>query len=215
MICNACGWWASRENLLLFSSTGPATTLVTTATYGHLRNLDVGDQNAPIEEVRRYLNARYDARFEMHPRLFEETVASVFGDLGHKVRLTAYQKDGGIDVFLGQTEGQLIGVQVKRTRGPVEVSQIRELAGALVENGVTRGMFVTTSRFTAGAERAAGTVARRGYPIELIDAARFYDALGLSARPPSTHVDEVWSYVPAPPRRYEVERTDNPGVFSP
>lgn len=113
----------------------------------------------------------------MHPRLFEETVAAVFRNVGYYAQTTAYQKDGGIDVVLEGKNNKVVGVQVKRYKNSIKVSQIREFAGALIENDMTEGIFVTTSRFQSGAFKSATNFEKRGIGIELIDSNKFYDAL--------------------------------------
>jgi restriction system protein len=141
--------------------------------------LDTPDLHEPLAEVRKYLLQCYEKRFDIHPRLFERTVASVFRDLGYRVTLTAYSGDGGIDVVL-RRRNQTIGVQVKRYRNAIEAEQIRSFAGALVLSGQTRGVFVTTSRFQKGATNAAELFKRRGLLIELTDSQAFFDKLGLA-----------------------------------
>jgi restriction system protein len=104
---------------------------------GCLRQLDVSYGEAPIQEVRDFLIGRYNERFKVHPRTFEEVVASVFKDLGYDTMATNYSGDDGIDVFM--TKGtEIVGVQVKRYKGAIGVEQIRELAGALLLNDLTK-----------------------------------------------------------------------------
>ena len=98
--------------------------------------------------------AKSNARFTIQPRLFEETVASVFRTLGYRAVVTSYSGDDGIDVILENDSGTFLGVQVKRYQDRIKVSQIRELLGALVINGMTRGIFITTSDFQSGAPRS-------------------------------------------------------------
>lgn len=178
--CETCGWWRivreSRSAYLhsVFDDIDAAA--------GSLKRLDVSDIAAPVQEVRNYLVARYDSRYEVHPRLFEETVASVFRDMGYRARVTGYSNDGGVDVILDSPSSELIGVQVKRYRNSIKVESIRSLAGALVLNGCTEGVFVTTSDFQSGCEKAAGLFAVRGIPIRLLNATKFYDALSLVER---------------------------------
>lgn len=144
-----------------------------------LRELNLTDINAPLDEIRTYLLAKYQARFDLHPRLFEEVVGSVFAGLGYKVRVTGYVGDHGIDVIL---EGAIdtIGVQVKRTKNAVKVEQIRSLAGALVRAGLTRGIFITTSDYQSGAANEVKIFRKRGLKIELINAEKFYNKLGIA-----------------------------------
>ncbi|MBN1425886.1 restriction endonuclease [Candidatus Fermentibacteria bacterium] len=155
---------------------------------GSLREFDLADVEAPIREVRSYLTARYHSRFTVHPRLFEETVASVFKSLGFEVLVTGYGNDGGIDVILSCPGGTAVGVQVKRTKNAIKVEQIRSLAGALLVAGITTGVFVTTSCFQRGCCATASLAAIRGKPIHLIDARRFYQALKIAQR------SEGWSF---------------------
>ena len=135
------------------------------------------DVSLPIEDVSDYLLAKYEERFLMSPRLFEETVAAAFRNAGYYARTTAYQNDGGIDVILDGKDNKTIGVQVKRYKNSIKVSQIREFAGALIENDMTKGIFVTTSKFQSGAYKSVSNFAERGIGIELLDSERFYDAL--------------------------------------
>ena len=69
---------------------------------------------------------------------------------------------------------------MKRYRDAIEAEQIRSLLGALVVGGFTRGVFVTTSKYRSGADAVASAATCRGYPIELLDAEQFYEALGVA-----------------------------------
>jgi len=185
--CRTCGWWAywlQTGSPLLDLDSGRRLGWSLYGAIAQLKPLDVTDIETPLEEIKRYLVARYESRFECHPRLFEETVAAVFGSIGYRAEATAYSKDGGIDVILRNADGTTTGVQVKRSRNPIEVEQIRALTGALIQGGHTNGMFVTTSRFSAGACGAQKVLAARGYPIELFDSKRFFEVLCISPRPP-------------------------------
>lgn len=178
--CPTCGWWTIREEV-----TYKKFLKITRVKYGAaatLQELDISDQSLPLNEIRSYLAARYDARFKVHPRRFEEVVASVYADLGYQTVVTAYSGDDGIDVILEGPQKTRTGVQVKRTKNAITAEQIRSLAGALYLKGITRGIFVTTSSFQRGATRTATLAALRGIPVELIDAPRFYAALGISQR---------------------------------
>ena len=175
-ICPACGWWKYGVGT---SMGGKSPAFIETES-ASLKKLDLTDLSIPLADVRAYLTARYHRRFELHPRVFEEVVAAVFRDHGYNSRATAYSGDGGIDVVLENGAGGTIGVQVKRYRGRVGVEQIRELTGALVIEGHTRGIFVTTSGFQSGAGITARKSGDRGYPIELLDASGFLEALKIA-----------------------------------
>jgi HJR/Mrr/RecB family endonuclease len=179
--CPMCGWWTAtrqesrsgRGDSIFFSRWGSA---------GKLRDLDMRDQSVPLEAIRSYLAARYDARFAIDPWKFEEVVASVFRDIGYGARVTGKTRDGGIDVILDAPDGAVIGVEVKRYKNQITVQQIRSLMGALIDKGLTRGIFVTTSTYSSDAEKLAERYGLRGRPVELLDAPRFYDALRLAQR---------------------------------
>lgn len=175
-ICPRCGWWIAEDRAVL-----PALQwqhwVVTLSSMSVLQDLALGDIDAPLQEVRRYLMRKFEARTSMHPRLFELTVASVFGDFGYRAVATAYSNDGGIDVVLEDGSGERIGVQVKRQRRAVEVEQIRAFLGALTLGDFTSGVFVSSSQFRRGAVCAAQRSVQCGIPIELVDANRFFDML--------------------------------------
>lgn len=192
--CPVCGWWTVRKEIHAYSITfggyiGAQGVSIRGAA-GSLREFDLKDQSIPIEEIRAYLAARYDARFYIDPWRFEETVASVYRDFGYKARVTARSGDDGIDVILDGPDDSVIGVQVKRYKAKINVEQIRSLAGALLLNGMTRGVFITTSSFQSGAQLTAERFCLRGIPIELIDAEAFYDALGLAQRTVYTSISD-------------------------
>ena len=176
-ICAACGWWIAEDRAVL-----PAKYwqhwAVTLSSAPVLEELALKDIQTPLAEVRRYLVRKFEARASMHPRLFELTVASVFRDLGYVACATAYSNDGGIDVVLEDALGARIGVQVKRQKNAVEVEQIRAFLGALVLGGYARGVYVSTSRFSRGARKAARRSAELALPMELVDAGGFFDMLG-------------------------------------
>ena len=147
--------------------------------YGALRTFNPTDISAPIEALRAHLMLHPDEMLKLHPQRLEDVVGSIFADFGYRSRVTAYRGDGGIDVYLEDEEG-LVGVQVKRTKNPIEIEQVNSLTGALFVNDCSSGVFVTTSRFRRGATNVAGKARARGLPIELYDGARLLDALEIA-----------------------------------
>jgi restriction system protein len=189
-LCPVCGWWAisfKYEKDLGLDWEGRALWAA-----GTLRKLDLTDITIPIEDLKRYLVARYADRFDLHPKTYEDIVGGLFRDHGYEVRVTSYSGDSGIDVFVldGQSN-DLIGVQVKRYKNKIEADQIREFAGSLLLNGATRGIFVTTSSYRKGAENSAQAFSRKGVPIELWDSEVFYDRLRLTTRSLYISPDDV------------------------
>lgn len=179
--CPCCGWWLTRtcENAKHMDHGFEVTTHQVRGAAGCLKALDLTNIQTPLDEVRDFLMASYDARFSIHPRKLEEVVASVFRDLGYDVCLTNYSGDDGIDVILARNN-ESVGVQVKRYKARIEASQIRELAGSLELGNMTRGIYVTTSTFRSGATHTAARFAMQGRLIELLDADQFYAVLGIA-----------------------------------
>lgn len=198
-VCATCGWWHLSGTIgAVFGTTDPLTpgeySQREVAATAALKNLDVTTDTAPVDEVRRYLVARAEAGRELHPRVFEETVATVFRDLGFDARVTAYSGDGGIDIILDGPDGKTIGVQVKRYEQRIKVEQIRSFVGALILEGHCRGIFVTTSDYQRGCYRAAEAAEQRELPITLVTGGAFREALRLTNR--RTSLDYVFAQPP-------------------
>lgn len=179
LTCEICGWWVLEKRVFL-SSKSKQIWESAFATCGRLKNLDLDDVTIPIEDVRTYIAAKYKDRFAVHPRTYEEIVSSVFKDLGYESIATAYSNDGGIDVILTDSKNNQIGVQVKRSKNRIKVDQIRAFLGALIINNYTKGVFVTTSTFQKGSKHLASQCSLRDRQIELIDADKFLNALGVA-----------------------------------
>jgi restriction system protein len=181
-ICQACGWWNVYRVHQNYIARTAGLAEGYSGTIGSLKELDLADISAPLAEVRQYLLARQEELYAVHPRVFEDIVCSVFKDAGWDARVTAYAGDDGIDVVLDGPDGATVGVQVKRygAHRKIEAEQIRSFAGALLLDGKTRGVFVTTSDFRKGARQAAARYASIGYPIKLMNASGFLEALGIA-----------------------------------
>jgi restriction system protein len=179
--CLTCGWWRLVKDVCICAEQWQMWDIFF-GCVGTLKNLSVDDLSTPIDEINNYLVAKYEDRFSVNPRKFEEVVASVFKNIGHHVYVTGYSNDGGIDVILGNTDENLIGVQVKRYKDKIKAEQIRAFAGALMLSGLNKGIFVTTSSYQPAAISAAQKFTSITLPIELIDANKFYDALKLSQK---------------------------------
>lgn len=182
-VCSTCGWWIVRKELVSIDVVGPGMRSIISGGIAVLRELDLLSSELHLEDLRTFLVGRYEKRLSVHPRLFEEAVASVYRDIGYEVLVTSYSKDGGVDVILYGSDGLTVGVQVKRTQNKIKAEQIRSLTGALVLGGFTEGIFVTTSSFQPGARITAALSGVRGYPVELLDAKRFLGLLQIAQRP--------------------------------
>ena len=188
-VCPTCGWWSVSHHSKHDNGLD---------VYGHiyrasgtLRNLDPSDVSVPLNELSQYLLAKYDDRFRINPKRYEELIGSVFKAAGYHVRVSSYSNDDGVDVFIFDGDSNdTVGIQVKRYRGKIEAQQIREFSGALVLNGLTQGIYITTSEFTRGATSTAARLHARGIAIRLWDAVSFYDHLRLTTRTSYTDADD-------------------------
>lgn len=183
-ICSICGWWSVFKKEYggfgwEFSEQKQYDDFVyyEYGTIAILKKLYITDIAIPLEDIKQYLLAKYECRYNIHPKKLEEIVASIFKNVGYYVRITSYQNDGGIDVILDGKDHKIIGVQVNRYKNSIRVSQIREFTGALIENNMTNGIFVTTSNFQKGAYNSISNFAEKGIRIKLIDSKKLYDAL--------------------------------------
>jgi restriction system protein len=176
--CSICGWWFLSKTIWI--STKHQIWHMYYGAAGALRHLDSTNISEPISEVRRYLAANYSYRFSLSPRKFEEVLTSVFKSAGYQAQLTNFSNDGGIDIFLQDQREKIIGVQVKRYKNSVKIEQIRSFLGALVLRGLTSGVFVTTSKFQAGAKKTVEGASMRGIQMNLIDAEKLLELLKIS-----------------------------------
>jgi restriction system protein len=197
-ICTECGWWTVYR---VHQGEYPRTAGFAegySGTIGCLKELDLTDISLPLGEVRKYFLVRKATIHEVHPKVLEQVVCSIFKDLGWTARVTAYSGDDGIDVILDDDSGKTVGVQVKRYKGThrIEAEQIRSLAGALQLGGHTKGVFITTSSFRRGAVKTAERFTGMGRPIELLDAEKFLKALGIAQRQTfEWDQDRITSYI--------------------
>ena len=183
VICANCGWWCALKKSSTASDSGGVMDNYYLAR-GLLKAMDVSNISAPLEELQAYLVAKYSARFDLHPKRLEDIVGSVFSAHGYQVRATSYSGDEGIDLFVLDGESNdAVGVQVKRYRNKIKAEQIRAFTGALMLARLTRGIFVTTSSFQRGAEKATEKLGTLEYHVDLWDAETFYDRLSIARAP--------------------------------
>lgn len=98
------------------------------------------------------------------PRFLEEVVLKVLHAMGYgegedDMKLLGGPKDEGVDGVINQDKLGLdqIYVQAKRYKEDSRIgpSDVQGFIGAVHSKGATRGVFITTSRFTSDAEKAA------------------------------------------------------------
>lgn len=106
------------------------------------------------------------------PRRFEQIVVNLLEKMGYgEGRVVGRSGDGGIDGIINQ---DLLGlekvyVQAKRWEGNVGTGPIYSFGGSLGAQGASKGVFITTSRFSSNARQVAQDISARGNLIRLID----------------------------------------------
>lgn len=93
---------------------------------------------------------------ELSPRQFEELICEIVGGLGWKAKLTSQTADGGYDIVAldhhGLTNKYLIECK-RHIESPVRISPVRSLLGVVEHEDATKGIIVTTTRFTKPARK--------------------------------------------------------------
>lgn len=105
---------------------------------------------------------------QLPSRDFEHLVGALYKRMGFETSLTAPSKDGGRDIeAIKKSPGELqsIFIECKRYTQAVGVEFVNRLLGIVSYERRTKGVLVTTSRFTKGAIRFAA----RNPRLELID----------------------------------------------
>lgn len=97
---------------------------------------------------------------ELTPRQFEELIAEIFDRTGHEVHLTKRTRDGGYDIIVvGRTLDIPVRyiVECKRyaPKRKVSLDIVQRLLGVKIATQANKAILVTTSSFTADAQRFA------------------------------------------------------------
>ena len=105
------------------------------------------------------------------PSFFENVVLQLLSAMGYgKGEVTGQSGDGGIDGIMTQDKLGLDTVYVQAKRfaedNPVTAAQLRDFVGTLTLNGVSKGVFITTSKFPKDSEREVKRIHKN---IVLID----------------------------------------------
>lgn len=108
------------------------------------------------EAVKAYFKKYPEKLYEMHPRKFEELIASILQDFGFDVELTKATRDGGRDIIArikNSVTNLLAYVECKRysPNNKIDVGLIRNVAGVQYLDKPGKSIIVTTSFFTKDA----------------------------------------------------------------
>lgn len=148
--------------------------------------------DAALSEIRKTVAAELlEALSQVSPKFFETVVLDLLHKMGYGASRSDLQRvggsgDGGIDgiISLDKLGLEKVYVQAKRWQNSVGRPDVQGFYGALAGQRANKGVFITTSTFTAQAEEFARSVER----VVLVDGARLANLMidhevGVSMRP--------------------------------
>lgn len=112
------------------------------------------------DELKKYFKKHPEKLYDLHPRKFEELIASILEDLGFDVELTKATRDGGTDIIASiknKLWDILAYVECKRhsPENKVGVGIVRKVVGVHALRKPAKSMIVTTSFFSKNAKEEA------------------------------------------------------------
>lgn len=131
-------------------------------------------------ELLNFLSISSDTIRNLNPRQFEETVTSIYRNLGFSVEPMGRwnEQDGGVDLIAiskSPSNAEVrTAIQCKASRNKISARPMRELAGVMPRFGTRQGVVVTTSSFTTPARNERDSWFMN---IELADRASLYDKI--------------------------------------
>lgn len=197
--CHGCGWW-DTDAYLPAERDGKDHSGFSIHRRAILKKFDITSADVPVADLARHVTKYPQSVFRVEPYKLEELVANVFSrTMDCTVQWLGGPGDGGIDLLLVQGD-HTWAVQIKRKSSPdspIRVALIREFVGAIVIEGITKGIFVTTSSFTKPALRTAVRAMHRPglSRVDLMDGSRLIECCRLassmnSTRAASEHYEE-------------------------
>jgi hypothetical protein len=180
-VCERCGWWSfstEQESLDGISYHFSAAAI--------LKKFDNSASELPFQVL---LNQAYkdpESIHTMSPAKLEELVGAVYSEvLRYRVEFCSYARpDRGIDLIMVRLDsGLVVAVQVKRNKRPIELGQIHQFYGAIVDAGQREGIFVAAGKFRKGAEDTAERLqTSTGLRIDLVDGRRLLEFIEIYGR---------------------------------
>jgi len=164
-LCPQCGYWHEHE-VRSFHDVMPRGS--EEAKLSVLRRFNTDDLDVPLRSVESHLIEHPDLLGKIHPVKVEELVGHMLREqLACETAFTKRSRDGGFDIICVESAAGRRLVQVKRYKDKITVSAIREFAGVLVREGVTKGFFVTTGEYTTDAIKEINAFAKAS-PIPIL-----------------------------------------------
>lgn len=143
-----------------------------------ISKLDSFDESLPEgcrAELSQHLRRHPDLWHSISPKAMEKTVQAIFkGNFSDaEVLHVGGPYDGGKDVIFIDANGRKWLIQVKRrvsSRAVENVTEVRNLLGAMAYEGVLHGVIASTAdHFTVAAQKYATGALSKGFVIELLD----------------------------------------------
>jgi HJR/Mrr/RecB family endonuclease len=106
------------------------------------------------EEKKRLLDSGILEVDAMTGKEFEQFLAVHFISLGYTVTLTQDSQDYGADLIIYKDDSKTV-VQAKRSKNPVGIKAVQEVAGAVRHYKGNKGLVITNNRFTENAYNLA------------------------------------------------------------
>jgi hypothetical protein len=174
-LCSSCGWWQLNLEGEFAVDGHKCVALWWKLYHAILVHVDISSNNVAIEDLRTHLARRWDERKYISAQKAEDLVAGILKEHYscdvHRVTANANTADGGIDLFLVEDNGKIhSAVQVKRRidRDVEAVKEVRDFVGALLLEGLERGIFVTTAtRFSTPAQKVPKNPNLEKHKLEL------------------------------------------------
>ncbi len=200
--CVDCNWWALRivsnevdEDLY--------EELFDDSTYeGAICSFDPSLWTHPLQLVNAELSEFRRSLALIAPKDMEILIAQLLGQyMQCEVRHVGRAADDGIDLVVIRGNSNM-AVQVKhrvpgRRRRSEGVVPVREFVGAMVAEGFSSGLFVTTDKtFSAAAKTLAEKVHRRLIPLNLITVHELRDFMGQVQLEDWNEYRRLWDHPP-------------------
>ncbi|MES2879255.1 MAG: restriction endonuclease [Pseudomonadota bacterium] len=117
------------------------------------------ERDVPVQQARQAETSWSPAVFAaIEWRRFEAVCEKLFGQAGFETKSQSHGADGGVDIWLysRNATGPAAVVQCKHWQGKaVGVKEMREFFGVMASHKLTRGVYATTSTYTADAQQFA------------------------------------------------------------
>ena len=166
-----------QENLLQYPEYAEYAHMpVTSKADSNIEKKEIEQMDVAFKSINDDLAADLLQRvLDMSPNFFEKLVLDLLLNMGFGSRnkemaiVTPTSHDNGVDGIIPEDALGLdkIYIQAKRyTDNPVSKPEIHKFIGALDEQKATKGVFITTSKFTSGAVETANKASKK---IVLID----------------------------------------------